>query len=251
MDEELSSAVPAVTAAGSWATFWRDLRWSFRSWASGSSFVLLTAVVAILLRLLLGEASGLYWIGYLALLGFPGTQRIFYLREYKAERFSLIEVLTLTKRFTLRFFRLGLVLIIPTGVATIIAIVVVHGWQSTAHNSALPLRVRIAELVVVFLIDALLTFVTPALVFSTGSAVEALKIGFRTLRSTWPSSAWYVFTPGLTMSALVLVLPTQAVNVTVGVVISVAGAMLAFGFRGAVVPYYLRRIGPVGDDGAA
>jgi hypothetical protein len=220
-------------------------------WANGPWLVFLTAVIAILLRIALSEAVIVYWIGYLVLYGFVGTQRIFYLREYKAVEFSMREVIPLTKRFTMRFLRLGLIVAVPTGFAASIAILATNGTRVSEHHSALPLRVQIAILAVIFLVDALLTFVTPALVFSTDSALEALRIGFRTLRSTWPSSAWYVLTPGLTVSALVLVLPTRDQNLAVGVVVILVTSMLALAFRGAVVPFYLRRIGPVGDDGAA
>lgn len=42
------------------------------------------------------------------------------------------------------------------------------------------------------IVDIALTFVTPALAFSTDSTCQAIRIGLRTLRESWALDATYV-----------------------------------------------------------
>lgn len=232
--------------------FWSDLRWSFRSWSSRPEFVVLTAVLLLLVRWSLAVAPSLYWVGYLILVAFSATQRIFYLRFWKARDFSIREVPKLTWSLAGRFYRLLAIVGVPILLLMGIIVGVEGAVKTTSHNAkdVLPLRVYVSWLVVFFLVDTLLTFVTPALVYSTRSAKESLKLGFKFLRNTWPNSAWYVLTPGLTISAIALAIPKSDGGSVVGVVIFVASGLVAFGFRGAVVPYYLRLVYAVGEDGA-
>jgi hypothetical protein len=192
----------------------------------------------------------LYVIILFVTAGFVGTERIYYLREFYGREFSLREVPRLTRRFFARFLRLSLIMGIPIGIIISLIIVVEVGIHPTRNSSGESLRVAISYLVVLLIVDALLTFVTPILVFSTGSAVEALALGLKFLRHTWPRSLWYVFTPGLSLVAIGLVFPRSEINTSLDVVISVIGGLLAFAFKGAAVPYYLRCIDVVDDDGA-
>jgi len=71
------------------------------------------------------------------------------------------------------------------------------------------------------------------------------------LRETWPASAWYALTPGLTLPALGFALPRSALGHWGKVLVGVSGALLALWFKGAVVAFYLRNHPEVGGDGAA
>jgi hypothetical protein len=116
------------------------------------------------------------------------------------------------------------------------------------------LRGLTATDVVVFFIpfivlDMLLTFVTPALAFTTRSVRRALRIGLSTIKREWGSARWYVLVPPLAIS-----LVSRAVRPTAGVaavvVPPVAAELLTLLFRGATAAFYLRRH-ETGDDGAA
>ncbi|MEA2681927.1 MAG: hypothetical protein QOK05_255 [Chloroflexota bacterium] len=98
--------------------------------------------------------------------------------------------------------------------------------------------------------DFLLTFMTPALAFTTTSASQAFRIGLRMIRKTWPAAAWYVFLPPLALQFLSVasgVDGTQSLPLIYGVGLIVATLDLAA--KGAVAAFYLRRV-PVGRDGS-
>lgn len=99
--------------------------------------------------------------------------------------------------------------------------------------------------------DVSLTFVTPALAFSTRRVRRALAIGLRMIRSEWPVSAWYVLVPPLAAVLIVQIL-TRTSDVPVGIQLltSAFATLLNLWFKGATAAFYLRRH-DVGDDGAA
>lgn len=242
MDESEINEIRVSRDLRPWPLFWSDLRWSFRAWIRRPQFVILVAILLLLLRLALLVSPIIYWIGYLALLGFSATERVYYLRLFQDRPFSIREVPTLTGQYFARFLRL-LLIVAAVFVALFLVVVLVEvgvHQRTTGTGSSLPLRVYLSTLFIVFLADVALTFVSPALVFTTSSAWEALRFGLRLLRTTWPNSVWYVLTPGLTLYALAAIFPKTEIGAGVGTVVSVVGGLLAFGFKGAVVPYYLR-----------
>jgi|ERR1700722_689875 len=250
--EDPSYQIRIPSDAHAWAPFLSDLRWSFRVWQRRPGFVLLVAVVLLVLRVSLVSPIS-YLVVAVFVAGFVGTERIYYLRAFYDHDFSLREVPRLTKRFIGRFVCFSLLVGIPGGIIFGIVLASEEGIHpaSKGVSSALPLRVSITYLAITLVVDALLTFATPILVFTTRSAREAFVLGVRFIRHTWPRSACYVFTPGLTIGALALVFPQSELSESVDVIISVVGGLLAFAFKGAAVPYFLRCIDVVGDDGAA
>jgi hypothetical protein len=94
-----------------------------------------------------------------------------------------------------------------------------------------------------------MTFVTPALAFSTRQVSEALSIGWRTLWDGWPATAPYAV-----VAPLVLIGVGQVFSRTLGaggsIGLTLLGLLLALLFKGSTAAYYLREH-DVGDDGAA
>ena len=114
----------------------------------------------------------------LFLAGFVGTQRIWYLRAFRGDQFDTTEIWPLSWAFFLRYAALAIV----TLVHFLPVLVVAH----IAHGAA---RILIIAAGAVAL-DVALTFVTPALAYSTAELGEAWRIGRSMIREGWPVTAW-------------------------------------------------------------
>jgi len=166
-------------------------------------------------------------------LGWPGTERVWYRRAFAGETFAPSEIWPTSRRFFGPFLRLGL-LLMPVVFPLLIVYIV---WYESAPV------VSIGALLVLFLIlDVALTFVTPALTFTTSSARRALSIGVAALRATWPAAAPYALTP-----ALIFILGAQTL---LGPIVGPGGALVAtalagllsLALKGATVAFYLRHL---------
>jgi hypothetical protein len=188
----------------------------------------------------------------LALVGFPGTQRLWFLRAATGRRVAVREVLPLTFRYFGRFFVLGLtffalalVFVIPAFVEFARGIEVrPDGTADVPTPSGGLLAIAMAGTVV---LDVLFTFVTPALVLTSHRVSDALRIGLRLLRATWPMAAAYVFLPPF--AAVVLSLYT-GLDPVVSIPLVAASTLVNLLVKGATVAYYLRLVPPAGEDGA-
>jgi hypothetical protein len=231
---------------GPWATFSRDVATSLRAWRVTPGLPLATLALAIATSAL-GAASvrePFFVIPTLALwlfaIGFAGTQRIWYLRAFHQESLPVGDIVPLTAKFFWRFARLGLLFALPGSV--VIAVAGVLG--GTTGRIAACVAWSIA-------MDMALTFVTPALSYTTRFVRDAVPTGFRTVTRSWPTSACYVLTPGFVTAAAVWVLPESVLGATTGIAIGTVGAMLALVFKGAIAAFYLRRHGEPCVFGAA
>ena len=163
-------------------------------------------------------------------LGWPGTEREWYRRAFGGEVFPPSEIWPTSRRFFGRFLRLGLLL--SPFLVVVLALMCVIGWDTPPAIGF--------SLVLFFVLDVALTFVTPALTFTTSSARSALSIGVDMLRARWPAAAPYALTP-----ALVVILGTQTVvqpltgpaGAFVG---SAVAGLFALALKGATVAFYLR-----------
>lgn len=185
--------------------------------------------------------------GDLALLGLPvlvfsagwvGTERVWYLRAFREKPIRPPELWSLTRAFLGRYLALGL----------LAGFVSALSFLGLLHSKTLWLILAYA---LVTIEDVLLTFVTPALAFSTRRVPDALRIGFRMIRAEWPSCAWYVLVPPL---AVVVVGRASYTQSDPGLLrmhlVSGLSVLLNLWFKGATAAFYLRRH-EVGDDGAA
>lgn len=195
---------------------------------------------------ILGLAVELFYVG------FTGTQRIWYLRRLRAQRFATSEVWSLTRAFFGRYFRLGILCAIP--ITVILVAWSISYASSHPHGNAgenLPFGIILLALAVTVIIDITMTFVVPALAFRTDSAMDGLRFGLRMLRQTWPTSLWYALAPGIAISFSSLLVSTHALNGWGRPILWVISGMVAFALRGTIVPFYIRRYPEVGSDGAA
>lgn len=181
----------------------------------------------------------------LFLLGFAGTQRVWFLRGLRFRRLDPDEVWPMTMAFLPRFWLFGLV----TGLCLVGSLLVLRaiGGLVLLPSHAAPVWILLVPCLIG---DVVLTFVTPALALSVRSWRKALRQGVRMLGATWPSSAFYVLTPGIALFALAAWAPAPG-GIAARALLAAAGALLALWFRGAVVAFYVRLHPTVSDSGAA
>jgi hypothetical protein len=165
-------------------------------------------------------------------LGWPGTEREWYRRAFAGKNFPPSDIWPTSRRFFGPFLRLGL-LVSPL----FVLLIALSFWSGSAPIVDIGLT-----LVLVFVLDVLLTFVTPALTFTTTSARTAFSIGLAMLRTHWPAAAPYALTP-----ALVVIFGTQAALQPVigpggALVVAALAGLLALALKGATVAFYLRHL---------
>ncbi len=221
-----------------------DLRWSVRT--IGRNWWFLLAVLAIDVGILaaarlLPVLAILFWLCFV---GLVGTERLFFLRAYLGDRLGPGDALAASARFLGRFLLLGLwvalFFVLPAFVIGVVAGITAHTGAS--HHVRIS-RWWVRGLVLGFAVvsDVLLTFVVPALALSTAKPMEAVRLGLRMLRTSWPTARWYALTPGLTITAIALLLPASVLGYWGAAAVGLVGTALGLSFKGAVVPFYLQR----------
>jgi hypothetical protein len=162
--------------------------------------------------------------------GWYGAERVFFLCKRDGKEIILGDLLECAPHFVGRFFRLGL---LAAMVAVPLNMFVFARLGETSSKAP-----RLALLLMVVAGDFLLTFVTPALVFTTRSAWQALRIGVSMIRQTWPGSGLYVLCPPLALNMLNAIYPTHLPIVRL--VSTATFVLLALLAKGATVAFYLR-----------
>jgi hypothetical protein len=177
-----------------------------------------------------------------------GVERIFFQRHLQQQPATLRHFFHLVRPFSGRFVRAGILV----GSVTL-AVVFGVEWLldpeflRTSHTPGLMLTTSIAAFAV--LLDFGLTFVPPALAYTTASVRHAFMIGLAMIWDTWPRSAWYVLCPPLALTMLSYLFPVGGISVRLLLdVVLTAASVLA---KGAIAAFYLRERGTYGDDGAA
>ncbi len=228
-----------------WRAFRSDLAASLGVWWKEPRLALWTLVLAVAIELPAAIARQPNEPGWQALAlpvqivmaGWVGTQRIWYLRAFRGKTMQRGEPVKFTRAFLGPFVALDLLVGVPLGMLTIpLALGRPTGW---------PVYLAVVTIVV----DAFLTFVTPALAYSTHSALEAISIGLRILRDDWPRCAWYALVPALAIILINRSLPRSSLAVIPAAAIGTTAWMLNLWFKGATAAYYLRGH-VVGDDGS-
>ncbi|MFP5219273.1 MAG: hypothetical protein ACLGIG_05985 [Actinomycetes bacterium] len=121
------------------------------------------------------------------------------------------------------------------------------GTTAVDARQVVPAWAAVWLTVAVLILDMVGTFVTPALVYSTWRVTEAVRLGVRLLRRSWPHAAVYVVVPPLALVLLNQVAQPAWLLGAVGVVVA---ALLNLLVKGAVAAYYLRVMPVPGADGA-
>jgi uncharacterized membrane protein len=151
---------------------------------------------------------------------------------------SRSDVVDYTLIFTWRFVKLGLV----TALALMPVTLAFYFSESTLWF--------LVMVVVSVAVDALLTFVTTALTYSTRKVFEAIAIGVRMIVREWQTCRWYVLAPPLAALFIARGITVGVTGLTLFAVLLTLGAVLiGLVFKGATAAYYLRRV-PVPDEGA-
>lgn len=231
-----SAADPPTTGRPADPGFLTDLRSAVRVWRAHPYLPLVAMVLWALARVRFFPVQlvlALAWVSW------PGVVRIWYLRAFSDKDLRPTELIGLWRAFFWRYVRLGLVLVVP---AFILAVVV----QLDAH----PDRFTVIFVGWTFVADFALTFVTPALAYSTGRVGDAFGRGLRMIRDEWPRCALYLLAPPLAIETLFGLRRIAAVGVVTSFVLAMVAAALGVAFRGATAAFYLRRQ-PCGPDGAA
>jgi hypothetical protein len=104
-------------------------------------------------------------------------------------------------------------------------------------------RALVVALTPFFLLtDVALTFVVPALTFSTRKVREAGRIGLVMIRQEWPGSAWYALTPPLAVLVLVRAPFVFGRLGSIGRFVTAIGAtLITLAFKGAIARFFLMR----------
>jgi hypothetical protein len=194
-------------------------------------------VLTIILHLALYISGPIIFLGLPLLLveaGFVGTQRVWFARIYRGDHLSGREIVPLTRSFIGRFVVLGLLMSVAASPFVLLA----H-----PPHERLQTGWAIVVAAVLLVLDIGLTFVVPALALTTRSVSDALRIGLRMIKHAWPSSAWYLLTPGLTLVLLsdAVRLSSYSPNVALRIALVASTAVLAVWFKGAIVAFYLRQ----------
>jgi Fe-S cluster assembly iron-binding protein IscA len=182
-------------------------------------------------------------------IGWAGTEQIWYLRAFRGKRIRPEELWSFTWSFFWRYLRLLLLFGLVSGALKVIAPMVlgIHatGWVALFGEA-------LADIV----IASAMTFMRPALAYSTSSAVRAVRIGWGMITAEWPAAAPYVIVPPLISAAATLpyaaipLLPPTATNVLLWrLLVPGVASLLVVLCNGAIASYYLRRY-TVDDNGA-
>ncbi|MGH9197816.1 MAG: hypothetical protein ACRD1T_18995, partial [Acidimicrobiia bacterium] len=185
--------------------------------------------------------------------GWYGTERVWYLRIFRERSLSRGEGWSFTWSFFGRFFVLTLL-----GALIFIPVYTFIFWSAVSRMRGQPGPIDFADLrlwrlgiaaVVALVAEFLLTFVTPALAYSTRRVREALGIGIRMIKQTWPRCVPYVVVPPLAVTLVTRFFLPESVGIGWRVALLPGSALLNLLFKGATAAFYLRRF-EVGDNGA-
>ena len=195
------------------------------------------------------------WIGdavWLALLlflpGWCGAERVFFQRHLQGRPVPLPHLLRLVKPFLGRFLMLGFWFGI-TSMAVFFSLARVMGIDFNDSGAPMPLSLQVGMAAIAVANDFALTFVPPALAYTTRSAWRASGIGFTMIRQTWPRSALYVLCPPLALNLLNYIFPVG--GVVLRFVLTSVCVLVGLLAKGAIAAFYLRERGSYSDDGAA
>ena len=183
--------------------------------------------------------------------GWFGVERIFFQRHFEGRPVQLQYLLGLVKPFVGRFLALGVpfAIVVLTFVFTLGGLVGIIKFHDSGAPVTIPLSFMIPLATFFFIMDFLLTFVPPALAYTTRSVTAALKIGVGMIRETWPWSALYLLCPPLALNILHNIFPAGGVlaRLTVTCIVVLVGLLA----KGAIAAFYLRERGSYSEDGAA
>jgi hypothetical protein len=232
-DPDGPAEVRPESPRSSGAAFVGDLDLSLRAMGRAPLLVVLSLALSALMSLH-GPAGLLTLPVAVVYAGFVGTQRVWFARLFDGDKLAVGELWPVTRRYIGRFIALGL----AVGAALLpILLIAVTLHRGVANASALLVVLGVCVGVVM---DFALTFVVPALAFTTDSVRTAWDLGIGMLREHWPASLWYALTPGLTIVAIGRLLQHGSPSVVEVALTTAIAGFVSLWFKGAIVAFYLR-----------
>ena len=211
---------------------------ALRAWRRHPFLPALSLLVWAAPALLPSESPWDIVAGALAILlvGYPGTERIWYQRAFVGQAMSPREIWRSLWRFFWPFLRLAIL------VGLLMMMVSLPVQLVFPENG----RALVVALTPFFLLtDVALTFVVPALTFSTRKVREAGRIGLVMIRHEWPGSAWHALAPPLAVLVLVRAPIVFGRLGSIGRFATAVGAtLMSLAFKGAIARYFLTRTEP-------
>lgn len=251
---------PIPQSGRAWGTYRADLKWSARALVESPWLVVVTVAIYAVFEL---GARGVRPVGLwifitiaaeVFLIGFIGTQRVWFLRRARGVPITSAEVWSLSWRFFGRFLCLELLcaipaalVVVPVEIANTHQVVSSTGVVTTTTDTG---ALTVAIVALSFVGDVFLTFVVPALALTTRSVSASIRLAWQVMKRSWPTNAWYLFAPGITLLALSGALPRSVLPTGAALVLSLFSAVVGLWFKGANVAFYMRSVPPVGVDGA-
>lgn len=234
------------------AGFLEDAQRALHVWRTRPALPAMTTALAIVAAVASSDLTGNVLAGLvgLALLGWVGSERLWYLRAYTGASLSVLTALRAAFAYWGRFFALFFLtclISLPLSLPAVFALYRAGRDASDNGQVDVPLWSTLYLLAVSLLIDFLLTFVTPALVFTSRRARDAVSIGLTLLRRTWRHSAAYVLFPPL--AVLILTRFSTGPVGWGGAALIVVSSLFNLLAKGATAAYYLRVMPPVGPAG--
>jgi hypothetical protein len=168
----------------------------------------------------------------IALLGFLGTERVWYLAGAAGERLEWEEIRELTGRFWKRYFGLGVYVSLFAGVPIIVIAVALERDSVPAI---------LLNIVVVLAIDVSLTFATATLPFGEYNAPQAIVHSWSIVRTQWPACAFYVLVPPLAFELMFRLLPNESLPLPAIFASQLAVGAIALLCKGATMLFYADR----------
>ena len=251
LPERVRDVVPTEVPS-SRGEFRADVSRALEVWRAQPALPLMTTAYAGLTALgAAGSvASAIGGVLALVFLGWVGAERLWYLRAFTGRRMTVTRALQSALHYWGRFFVLGLlgglvfaVLMVPALPAMVHAAPDAPG-EAPDYGPGLVVYLAAISLIV----DFALTFVSPAIVYTTKSAHDALTIGLTLLKRSWPASVPYVLLPPL--AVLLLTRVSDGPLGWIGAVVYVAASLVNLLAKGATASYYLRVVPLAGPDGA-
>jgi hypothetical protein len=175
-----------------------------------------------------GFAVGLFSIGWI------GTQLVWYRRIFEDQvGMSLDDLVQVTLRFIIPYLLLSIVASVPAAAFLLLVGIETHSLAFVSTPSG-----RASLLAYVALLQAVGTFVLPAVAFSTRKVTKAIPTGLAMLVRTWPNNWPYAAVPGL-IDALVAGI-YWLVPLWARPVLEVVSTLVLLALAGAIARYYLR-----------
>ena len=223
--------------------FFSDITFSLKAWRRAPYLPLAAPVFILISNLLFQGDEPPAFMAVLALplvilaiffIGWLGTERMVYVAAWRGQTLGFRELTKLTSRYIGRFFLLGII----TAPITVIPYLVLSASGGDVSDPGGYVFVFAA---LFFINGVLLTFVTPALVFSTPLAIGAFRFGWNTMKRTWPRCAPYLLVAPLLPAYLAFVsIDRSSYDDPLILTVNVFNAVVLVLFKGATAAFYLR-----------